>query len=282
MTTTLQLPADTSLLVATPGAIHSYSRSSQKPLFECATDGIVNARAARDNSSLLAIADSHLVILHDSERRRDRKYRLKSVEGEPRLLLFSPNSRILYFTSTLSTAIQAYCVPTNELLPPPQIHPSPPNVLAISSDGNILLSASPSPPAIFMQDLRLGGNASVNLQSTHPRSPAVIAAFRPDDEYANPSCAKFVLGFQDGTLSLYRLAIPAKRPSYMDVHLGQSKAFQLQPKKLGSMRKLHKAAIGGITAAGFLPGYESRLVSAGHDGRCRLVDFEGDGRVLRT
>jgi hypothetical protein len=75
-----QLPADLKLFIATPSAIHTYDQSSRKPIFECATGGIVNARAAKDNSSLLAVADSHLVLLHDPTRGTDRKYRLKNRE----------------------------------------------------------------------------------------------------------------------------------------------------------------------------------------------------------
>ncbi|KAF2641745.1 hypothetical protein P280DRAFT_424235, partial [Massarina eburnea CBS 473.64] len=268
MSPTSQLPINSSLFIATPGAIQAYSRSGQKPLCECATDGIVNARAAKDNSSLIAVADSHLVILHDSARGHDRKYRLNNGEGEPRLLLFSPDSRTLYFTTTLSTAIQAYCIPTGELLPPPQIHPSPPNILTISDDGNILLSASSSPPTIFIQDLRVGGSAAVNVHPTHASSPAVFAAFSSSDEYAVSASTTFVLGFQDGTLCLYRLSTPTRRPSYVDAHLNQGQTFHLQQTKIGSIRRLHKAAMGGITAAEFLPGYKSRVVSIGHDGRC--------------
>lgn len=78
-----QLPADYNLFIATPDSIHYRSWSTQKLLFECAKDGIVNARAAKDNSSLLAIADSHLVLLHDPARGDDRKYRLSSAEVSP-------------------------------------------------------------------------------------------------------------------------------------------------------------------------------------------------------
>jgi hypothetical protein len=56
----------------------------------------------------------------------------------------------------------------------------------------------------------------------------------------------------------------------------------LKPIRIGAIKKLHKAAIGGIVAVEFLPGYNSRVVSIGHDGRCRLVDFEGGPQVLRT
>lgn len=75
-----QLPADFHLFISTPGAVHSYHGAASELLFECATDGIVNACAAKDNSSLLAVADSRLVILHDATRGADRKYRLKSGE----------------------------------------------------------------------------------------------------------------------------------------------------------------------------------------------------------
>lgn len=59
-------------------------------------------------------------------------------------------------------------------------------------------------------------------------------------------------------------------------------AFQLQIAKVGVIRKLHRALIGGVTATAFVPGYTSRAVSVGSDGRCRLVDFEGVGQKLRT
>lgn len=46
------------------------------------------------------------------------------------------------------------------------------------------------------------------------------------------------------------------------------------------------AAVGsksvGITGAAFLPGYRTRALSVGGDGRCRLVDFEAGGKILRT
>lgn len=203
-------------------------------------------------------------------------------QGEPRLLLFSPDSRTLYFSTTLSTAIQAYCIPTGELLPPPQVHPSPPSVLAISSDGNVLLSASPSPPTMFIQDLRFGGGGALNFQLGGAQSPAVFAEFQGEEYLALSSYAFFVVGFQDGTLSLFKLAKFSRRPSCLDTPLSPMQALSLPPSKVGSIKKLHKAAMGGITAASFLPGYKSRVISVGHDGRCRLVDFEGGGRILRT
>lgn len=80
MATSSQLPGDLNLFIATADAIHAHSRTARKLLFECATDGIVNARPANDNSGLLAVADSQVVILHDAARGTDREYRLKSQE----------------------------------------------------------------------------------------------------------------------------------------------------------------------------------------------------------
>lgn len=38
----------------------------------------------------------------------------------------------------------------------------------------------------------------------------------------------------------------------------------------------------GITGAAFLPGHRTRAVSVGGDGKCRLVDFDCGGKILRT
>lgn len=69
------------LFIATTNAIHIHSRVTKQLLFECAApDGILNARAAKDNSPLLAVADNHLVILYDAKRGRDRQYKLRSCD----------------------------------------------------------------------------------------------------------------------------------------------------------------------------------------------------------
>jgi WD40 repeat protein len=205
--------------------------------------------------------------------------RLMHTQGEPRLLLFSPDSRTLYFTTTLSNSVQAYHIPTAELWPSLPSHPSPPNTIAISSNGAVLLSASPDPPAIYLQDRRLGGSAPVNFRPTDAQSPATCAAFQQSSSTIQPAYTYFVLGFQDGLLAMYRLFLPSLRG---EPHIQQTQSFQLQPVRIGAIKKLHKAAMGGITAAEFIPSYKSRVVSIGHDGRCRLVDLGGGGKVLRT
>jgi hypothetical protein len=72
------------LFITTPNAIYLHTDPEKRLLFECTTsDGIVNAKASKDNSGLLAIADSQLVILHDSMRGGNREYKLKSGDVGP-------------------------------------------------------------------------------------------------------------------------------------------------------------------------------------------------------
>ncbi|KAF2132311.1 hypothetical protein P153DRAFT_311176 [Dothidotthia symphoricarpi CBS 119687] len=168
------------------------------------------------------------------------------------------------------TSVQAYSVPTAQLLPAPQNHPSPPNVISVSGDGNILLSASPSPPAIYLQDRRWGGSAPVNFHPTDARFPVSCAVFQTYGGSERLSYTCFLLGFQDGTLALYKLFLPPRSRRYEEANYQRSQAFHLQPVKIGAIKKLHKAAMGGLSAAEFIPGHRSRVVSIGHDGRCRL------------
>ncbi|KAJ4333134.1 hypothetical protein N0V87_007863 [Didymella glomerata] len=87
------LPFNRNLLITTPDSIHLRTPAGDKTVFECqSADGIVNACAAPNNSSLLAIADSHGVTLHDTAQPREKKHKLKGGGHAPRLLLFSPDS----------------------------------------------------------------------------------------------------------------------------------------------------------------------------------------------
>jgi WD40 repeat protein len=168
------------------------------------------------------------------------------------------------------------------MLPSQQPHPSPPSIIAISSDGSILLSASSTPPTIYLQDRRWGGSAPVNFHPTDAHTPVSCAAFQTFDDTAEPSYANFLLGFQDGRIVIYRLLLPAPPAFRKDSESHHIPNYHLQPVRIGIVKRLHKPTIGGVAAAEFVPGYKSRIVSISHDGRCRLVDFEGGGKVLRT
>jgi len=81
---------------------------------------------------------------------------------------------------------------------------------------------------------------------------------------------------------LYRVSLVSSLPGPEQPESPHAQRHCLDPVRIGAIKKLHKATMGGIAAAEFLPGYRSRIVSIGHDGRCRLVEFEGGPKVLRT
>lgn len=178
--------------------------------------------------------------------------------------------------------MHAYHISTAQLFPPLSPHPSPPNVIAVSSDGNILLSASSVPPVIYMHDQRLGGSGSVRFFPTDSDAAVTCAAFKASVDSHQPSRTQFALGFQDGMVAVYRVSLPRLPQNSEGSRFDQIRPAQLQPARVGVMQKLHKGAIGGCTAVEFIPGYRSRIVSTGHDGRCRLVDFGYGGKILRT
>lgn len=161
-------------------------------------------------------------------------------------------------------------------------HPSPPDTLAISGNGAVLLSASPDPPTIYLQDTRGGGRAPVRFYPKDAQSPVSHAAFQDCDGPTQSSRMRLVLGFRDGGLGMYRLFLPALSNRQTASQAQQIQSFQLLPIRIDFINRLHKAAMGGITATEFIPGYAARIVSIGHDGRCRLVDFAGGAKILRT
>ncbi|KAF2202517.1 WD40 repeat-like protein, partial [Delitschia confertaspora ATCC 74209] len=274
MATSRTLPIPHNLLITTPSTIYLYSHSTTKTLFECSeTSGILTVKAARDNSGLLAIADSQLVILHDITQGTDRKHTLKRGDGSPRILLFTPDSKTLIFTTTLSNTIQTYSISTGELLPPLQSHPSPPTAVTISPNGTILLTASSKPPTVLLQDMRTIGAAALTFRPTISEAAVSCASFQCKHSRGQENYTTFILGFRDGTLALYRLYIPNLPRNPQAWRLYPQRVLLHKPNELGVYRRLHKPAMGGITAAEFLPGYKARVISVGYDGLCLSVNL---------
>lgn len=89
---------------------------------------------------------------------------------------------------------------------------------------------------------------------------------------------RFVLGLRDGEVSMYQLC-PPSTSTLLSKTLPPN-----QPRRISTPARLHSAAMGGVCAADFLPGYLARIVSVGFDSRCRITDFEcaGDANILRT
>jgi hypothetical protein len=176
--------------------------------------------------------------------------------------------------------VQRYHVLTERMLPSLSAHPSPPNVIAISSDGRILLSASPAPLAVYLHDQRFSGNGYVHFCPRETNANITCAAFQASSDISESPNTDFLLGFQDGMVAVYRVSAPSIPHDSVPSHNQETVSMHLRPLLVGATTSLHKAAMGGCTAAEFVPGYRSRIVSTGRDGQCRLVDF--GGTILRT
>ncbi|KAG9595330.1 WD40 repeat-like protein, partial [Aureobasidium melanogenum] len=157
-----------------------------------------------------------------------------------------------------------------------------------------MLSASEKPTVVYLQNLTLKTSA-IQLHPSASGAAIATASFHPE----RPNI--FLLAFKDGTIAAYdatRIArtseacTDTKSRSVNNGHAGE----------ISHLKNLHRitnirnssdppdaspnTTIGSktvaITGAAFLPGFRSRAVSAGADGRCRLVDFKAGGRILRT
>lgn len=253
------------------------------------------------------MADRHTVILHDCKRNREQSWGLEGGDTNDagvRLLEYSPDdSGKLFLSTSLTGAIQCYSAGKEEVEDVGQQHPSKPNVMAVSPDGGTMISASENPTVVFVLALKTREMA----RQLHPRvgeGSVVVAAFHPE------RAKVFLLGFKDGSLVAYDLSGLRGRVG-IDVKEARQDLDSII-KELGRFKRLHRmtnrgtidttgrldaAVLSGwdegtrtssvgaksvaITGAAFLPGHKSRAVSVGADGRCRLVEFEGQ-TVLRT
>jgi hypothetical protein len=198
------------------------------------------------------------------------------------LLEFAPDSESLYFTTTLVNAVQSYSLREARLLEPAPTHNSAPNVLATSPSSHLLLTASESPPTVYLQCLT-SGTQPVFLQPHASQTPVVSASFHPE----RPDI--FALAFKDGTLAFYdatqliQTGPQALRKSHVEgcelavfksLHSVVSHHTDLMTESIGSQSR-------GIAEVSFLTGYKSRGISVGADGKCNIVDFE-KSRIIRT
>lgn len=102
----------------------------------------------------------------------------------------------------------------------------------------------------------------------------------------------FLLAFKDGTLAAYdatRILGKAGRGGsggevsrFKSLHTVTNRVLANPRGETGDDAGVTGSKAVSITSAIFLPGHRSRAVSVGADGRCRLVDFECGGNILRT
>lgn len=271
-------PTNKHLLITTPSRILSWDASGIHELFRSSRSGIAAATESKDGSGTLAVADKHVVVLHDIQRGKEKSWGLSAQEDEVRHLEYTKDSQSLFLTTAASNAIQCYSVQAEQLLSPPQTLSSPAAALAISPSGHLMISAQGSPPVVFLKDLSKNSTATL-LKPQASTAGISIVAFHP--ERANI----FLLAFDDGSLAVFdatRVRRGAGEGKYNDqTHTGKA--------EIGRKRELHKALKSktegktrAIAGAAFLPGHALKTVTVGIDGRCKLLDFSNGVNVLRT
>ena len=72
-----EFPQNCHLVITTSGAVSTWGASGVREIFRSGSSGIVAARRAKDGGDVLAVADSQVVLLHNSKKKMDRSYRLK-------------------------------------------------------------------------------------------------------------------------------------------------------------------------------------------------------------
>lgn len=136
--------------------------------------------------------------------------------------------------------------------------------MALSPTGHLLITASAVPPVVRMQNLRVL-DAPLNLKPSASDTVIIVATFHPEQ----PTI--FALGFADGTVAIYDA-----RRLFQNGGLGERRdgpASTGTGGEVGYVRNIHDGGGSGITALEFLPGYQARLITAGLDGRCVILDF---------
>lgn len=189
--------------------------------------------------------------------------------------------------------MQSYSLNESRLLDPSQAHPSPPTVFSVSPTSHLLLSASGSPPLIYLTNLTLG-TRPISIQPQCSSSAVVTANFHPE----RPNI--FVLAFADGSAAIYDAVQLFQENGTGERRLGP--AGTGIGGEVGSIKRLHAVGtwvsenehsqepntgtigIGykglGITGAVFVPGSKSTVVTVGADGKCCVIDFSKRGARL--
>jgi WD40 repeat protein len=271
-------PSNKHLLITTPSRIVSWDATGIHELFKSGKSGIAAATESKDGSGILAVADKHVVVLHDTQRGKEKSWGLSGPEDEVRHLEYTRDSKSLFLTTTATNAIQCYSAQAQQLLSPPQTLASPAVALAISATGHLMISAQGTPPVVFVKDLTKNSTATL-LKPQASTAGVTIAAFHP--ERANI----FLLAFDDGTLAVFD-ATRLKRGNGEGKYNDQSHAGKAEMgRKMQLHRPMHFKTEGrsrAITGAAFLPGNKLKTITVGIDGRCKLLDFSDSANVLRT
>ncbi|KAI7286923.1 WD40 repeat-like protein [Hortaea werneckii] len=276
-------PSNNHLLITTPSSVQAWDAAGLHNIFKSSRSGIVAATEAKDGSGVLAVADKHVVVLHDPKRGREQSWGLNADgEEEVRHLEYSQDAKCLYLSTNLTNDVQRYSTERERLLSPSQTHGNTLIALAVSCTGHLMVSASDDPPCIYLK--HLAHNSPPILIEPRASDAAVCSAvFHPE----RPNV--FLLGFRDGTLAAYDgTRVSRKQHGTLSnqeiVNDGEIARFvglhRVTAKAVPKTGITTKPA--SISGAAFLYGYKTRAISVGSDGRCRLIDFADGGIILRT
>ncbi|GAM89368.1 hypothetical protein ANO11243_074050 [Dothideomycetidae sp. 11243] len=295
----LSIPRNHYLLITTSGAIYAWDGNKMHKIFRSSRRGIVVAKASKDGTNLLAIADSQVVVLHDCKRRREDSWSLGNPDGHSRLLEFSGDAESLFFTSPATGSVYCYSVKGDRMLKTLQTHPSPPCVLAIDATAQFVISASTDPPTVYLQSMRPLSVAE-QLYPKASNSAVTVASFHPDQS------AIFLLGFEDGALAIYDAGLVSPRAGN-DKDVGTSSNRDRKDGEIAAFRNLHRTPSSNVLeppwqsemdhsdvcdasaeykhnrmiAACFVPGSLTVCVTIGPGGQCTMVDFSHPPTILR-
>ncbi|SMQ49612.1 unnamed protein product [Zymoseptoria tritici ST99CH_3D7] len=276
-----EIPESTHLLITTPRHIFAWDAAGIRPVFRSRKGGIVAAREAKDGSGVLAVASSNVVVLHDTKRAKQESWGLSADQDEVRFLEYGPNAKSLFLTTTTDGAIQNYNIERSRLLEPAEKLATPPAALAVSPTGHLVLSASLNPPVIHLKNMTTN-TASLRIHPNASSAPISCAVFHPE----RPNV--FLIAYRDGTIAAYDASRLPKRDFGVHADLG------LKDGEIGHFSNLHRGTVEGdsslnkttlaapIIGIAFLPGFKTRAVTAGRDGKCKIIDFAKSGEVLRS
>ncbi|KAL6716699.1 hypothetical protein ACLMJK_006267 [Lecanora helva] len=285
---TLAFPSNNKLIVTTTKGVYSWDGVAVSELFHSGSKGIVAAKKLTNEKDMLAVADSQVVVLHNTKGEPQRTYRLKGSEGQIRLLRYAKESNKLFFTTSLRNAVQTYSLQNSILQDTCHKHPTPPSVFTVSSDCQYLLSTSTAPSTIYLTDL-CGNMAPVLIQPGCSQSEVVAAAFHPE------TASIFLLAFADGTAAMFDALY------FFPKHLNRTQGTKATTSSTGGevafLKGLHAQGFAKIsdldcvngldtgtgsagstrnnrvTAVTFVPGRKATVVTVGADGKCCIVDF---------
>jgi WD40 repeat protein len=132
-------PTNKHLLITTPSRILSWDASGIREIFKSSKSGIAAATESKDGSGILAVADKHVVVLHDTQHGKEKSWGLSAPEDEVRHLEYTKDSKSLFLTTNATNAIQCYSTNSQQLLTPPQTLTSPAVALAFSATGHLMI-----------------------------------------------------------------------------------------------------------------------------------------------